>query len=358
MTRSEEAAQLFSTVASKPPAFSAEEACAIAKTRFGVSANETAMLVSERDQNFLLRTDAGERVVLKIANAEEERVVTEFQLAALAHIEARAAGANLAPRVVATQDGRPSTVVEKEGQSHLCRIVTYLPGRLLADAVLTPDLCRGFGQFMGVLDDALSTFDHPGAHQVLLWDMQRALELRALLPCLSDPAARLLVEATLTEFETQVQPTLGRLPIQVVHNDANPGNVLVSEEMDRVVGVIDFGDMLRAPRVVEVAIACAYLRSFAEDPLLLMRAFVAGYHAVRPLQPAELDVLHVAIKTRLATTVAVMAWRASLRDSDDAYLLQTQSSEDDAQDFLRRLADIPNDDARQRYADACAAVAS
>ena len=357
MTRSEEATQLFSTVASKPPAFSAEEACAIARTHFGVSANETAMLVSERDQNFLLSTDAGERVVLKIANAEEERVVTEFQLAALAHIEARAGGANLAPRVVATQDGRPSTVVEKGGQSHLCRIVTYLPGRLLADAVLTPDLCRGFGRFMGMLDDALSSFDHPGAHQVLLWDMQRALELRALLPHLTGEA-RLLVEATLTEFETQVQPMLGRLPTQVVHNDANPGNVLVSEETDRVVGVIDFGDMLRAPRVVEVAIACAYLRSFGEDPLLLTRAFVAGYHAVKPLQPAELDVLHVAIKTRLATTVAVMAWRASLRDRDDAYLLQTQSSEDDAQDFLRRLADVPNDDARERYADACAATAS
>ncbi|MEM7502081.1 MAG: phosphotransferase [Pseudomonadota bacterium] len=355
MTRSEAAPQLFSTVASKPPAFSSDEACAIAKTHFGLSANETAMLVSERDQNFLLRTDAGERVVLKIANAEEERVVTEFQLAALAHIEQCAAGANLAPRVVATQDGRPATVVEKGGQSHLCRIVTYLPGRLLADAVLTPDLCQGFGRFMGVLDDTLCSFDHPGAHQILLWDMQRALELKALLPHLIDREARLLVEATFNEFETQVQPMFGRLPTQIVHNDANPGNVLVSEETDRVVGVIDFGDMLRAPRVVEVAIACAYLRSFAEDPLLLTRAFVAGYHAVTPLQPAELDVLHVAIKTRLATTVAVMAWRASLRDSDDAYLLQTQSSEDDAQEFLRRLVNVPNDDARRSYADACAA---
>ncbi len=353
MMRSVGEADVFSTVASKPPEFSAQEACAVAEARFGVLANEATMLVSERDQNFLLRTDDGERVVLKIANAEEDRVVTEFQLAALAHIAAREVGATLAPSVVAARDGQPSTVVEKGGQTHLCRMVTYLPGRLLAEVAMTPDLCHGFGRFMASLDNALTSFDHPGAHQVLLWDMQRALRLRALLPHLSDRETRVLVESTLSDFETLGLPRFAQLPTQVIHNDANPGNVLVGEAADRVVGVIDFGDMLQAPRIVEVAIACAYLRVATGDPLVLARAFVAGNHSIIPLQPAEFDVLHVAIKTRLATTVAVMAWRASLRESDDAYLLQTQSSEDDALDFLRRLADVGNADARQSYADAC-----
>lgn len=341
---------VFSAVASKPPEFSVDEACAIAETHFGVSATATA-LVSERDQNFLLHT-GNDKFVLKIANAEEDRTVTEFQIAALTHIEAKAGRMKLAPRIVATQDGRLSTVVEKAGQSHLCRMVTYLPGRLLADVVVTPELCRDFGRCIANLDAALSTFDHPGARQVLLWDMQRALRLRKLLPHVSDSATRTLVEATLGDFESLVLPVLGQLPTQVIHNDANPGNVLVGRETDRIVGVIDFGDMLRAPRVIEVAIASAYLRELREEPLTLIRAFVEGYSSINALTSAELRVLHAAIKTRLATTIVVMAWRASLRQSDDAYLRQTQSSENDALEFLRRLADVSHADAREFYVDA------
>lgn len=338
---------VFSSVASKPPQLSSDEACAIAATRFGISGTATP-LVSERDQNFLLRA-GDDRFVLKIANAEEDRVVTEFQIAALSHIEAQAAGLTLAPRVVAALDGRLSTSVEKGDQSHLCRVVTYLPGRLLADVALTPELCKDFGRCIATLDEALSSFDHPGARQVLLWDMQRAPRLRKLLPYLSDQATRTLVEEVLSDFESLVLPVLEELPTQVIHNDANPGNVLVGAEPDRVVGVIDFGDMLRAPRVIEVAIACAYLRELRDDPLALIRAFIAGYHSVSALTPAEFRVLHAAIKTRLATTVVIMAWRASLRNREDAYLLQTQSSEDDALMFLHRLADISYADARARY---------
>lgn len=341
---------VFSAVASRPPEFDTAEASAIAETHFGIACTASA-LVSERDQNFLLNTRDGEKFVLKIANAKEDRVVTEFQLAALAHIEANAAEQRLAPRIVATRDGEPAIVVTKDGESHLCRVVTYLPGLLLADVAVTPELSRNFGRFIAALDSALSSFDHPGARQVLLWDMQRALKLRKLLRHVTDPTARTLVEKTLDEFETLLLPGLDRLPTQVIHNDANPGNVLVGQDAVRVVGVIDFGDMLRAPRIVEVAVACAYLRELQADPLTLIRAFVAGYHSVNPLAPAELRVLHAAIKTRLATTIVVMAWRSSLRESDDAYLLQTQSSEDDALDFLRRLDNVSHADASDRYAE-------
>ena len=84
---------------------------------------------------------------------------------------------------------------------------------------------------------------------------------------IGDPAGRDLVRRRLRRFETEVIPRLERLPFQVVHNDANDGNVLVCRERlledGREVGeagetgsagyepcgLLDFGDMMWTPRV-------------------------------------------------------------------------------------------------------------
>ena len=52
------------------PDFDVDTAAAIAAERFGIRARAQA-LPSERDQNFLLTNEAGERFVLKIANVRE-----------------------------------------------------------------------------------------------------------------------------------------------------------------------------------------------------------------------------------------------------------------------------------------------
>ena len=56
------------------PRFTPAQAVALARERYGLHA-EAMPLPSERDQNFLLRTESGERYVFKIANALEERAL-------------------------------------------------------------------------------------------------------------------------------------------------------------------------------------------------------------------------------------------------------------------------------------------
>ena len=66
------------------PRFEVEAAAGIAAEFFGIRATARS-LPSERDQNFLLTDSAGEKFVLKIANALESREFLEAQNAALTH---------------------------------------------------------------------------------------------------------------------------------------------------------------------------------------------------------------------------------------------------------------------------------
>ncbi len=58
-------------------------------------------LPSERDQNFLLSTASGERFVLKIANAGEERGMLETQNRVMRHLEKKLF---FCPRVLVAQN--------------------------------------------------------------------------------------------------------------------------------------------------------------------------------------------------------------------------------------------------------------
>ncbi len=68
------------------PDFSPQEAEVLAQLHFGVTATASP-LDSERDRNFRLKTGNGSTDwILKIVNASEPRVESEFQTALLQHL--------------------------------------------------------------------------------------------------------------------------------------------------------------------------------------------------------------------------------------------------------------------------------
>ena len=171
--------------------------------------------------------------------------------------------------------------------------------------------------------------------------------MRQLVHHIADDSARAEVEACLDDFESQALPEFAQLRRQVIHNDLNPGNALVSDaDPPEVMGVIDFGDMLRAPLIVDVAIAAAYLRRLSGDAMLPLLGFVAGFHSVVPLEEREIALLYDLVRTRLATTVTILNWRAFARSDDDAYL-QKALAESTSDRFLQRVSAI----SRQEFSD-------
>ncbi len=343
----------FVAIATAPPALTVEDATAIARDHYGLTASASP-LVSERDQNFLLDLGGGERSILKVANTEEDPAVTTFQIEALLHIDRQQVADLSVPAILPTRDGASHLTIEQDGASHIVRLVSYLPGELLGDRTPSPETARDLGRCLARLDRALSGFRHPGEQPGLLWDMKRAGHLRQLLPHIADDECRDLIESTITEFETDALPLFEQLPWQVIHNDANPANILV--DGNAIAGLIDFGDMLYSPRIIELGVAGAYLRVLNGNPLALIVELLHGYHSVSRLRREEANVLHTLIKTRLATTVAILYWRASLRAADDAYLAAAIESEKSALDFLERLAAIPSTNAAQIYSQVCASA--
>jgi hydroxylysine kinase len=338
---------LLQSIAATPPEFHRNIVAAAVAEQFGLSGNFT-LLVSERDQNFALTTAGKDRYVIKVTSLEEDTLVTDFQIAALLHLEK--SGALGVPRMVRTVSGADRGVIQSDdGTRHCLRVVTWLHGNLLAASELSQDIARSFGHRLAELDLVLANFNHEGDGQLLLWDTQRAGELRNLLVHVDEPAVRQELTRVLDYLDVQVVPGLERLPNQVIHNDANTENILLDAKC-RVSGIIDFGDMLRAPRIIEVSTAAAYLRSERGDPMEFIAPFVAGYQERNSLCATELDLLFDLIRTRLAMTLVLFYWRLSARDEDDPYRQKLIANEGSALNFLRRLSDLGRPAFRARLA--------
>jgi len=320
-------------LAAPPPQVPADDIGRLVREQYGLN-GELTPLVSERDQNFRLTISDTCRYVVKIVNAAEERIVTDFQIQALLHIERQKCAVTV-PRMIPTQSGSLATTILNGDETHVVRLVSYVPGRPLDGIGVNAGLARNLGRCLADVNFALRGFEHSGESQVLLWDMQRATELRPLLPHVADDGLRDLISHCLNEFEQNVLPVFDSLRHQVIHGDLNPGNVLVAENDDEMIaGVIDFGDMVRAPLIVDVAIAASYLRSDTPDPLAVIAPFIAGYDEVASLDDTEIELLHNLVCTRIVTTITMMYWRMSARAEDDAYRQKVLQDERSAEQFL------------------------
>jgi hydroxylysine kinase len=329
-----------------PPPASAEDAVTLAHDHFGLEA-EAKMLTGERDRNFHLRAKDGAEYVLKVVHPGEDPAVTDFQNQALLHL------AKADPSLPVPRAHLPLTVRwEVPGQpSRLVRVYSWLPGRPLHLAQPSTELRHNIGTLLARLGQALDGFSHPAQNHVLLWDIQHAARVRPLLTHLEDPAQRAIPERLLDVFEQQAVPAMQRLRKQVIHNDFNPHNVLADAVDDtRLAGVIDFGDMVYAPLVQDLATACAYHVQPQGHPLDGPAEIAAAFHAVRPLLPEELDILFDLLAVRAVISVAISGWRAKKQPDNAPYILRNYPN---AWAGLERLAAIPRDEARAIFHAAC-----
>lgn len=296
-------------------------------------------LLSERDQNFRLTTGEGRRYVFKIANPAESGHSTQLQVDALLHLEKRRC-AVATPRVIHTVDGRSTTRIGTGSTASLCRVVSYLEGRTLESQNISPALAVDVGRSAAKLTQCLADFEHPGDSHPILWDLQRTPELRELLVYIDKDDLRDKVETCIDDFDRRVRPAITGLRSQVIHNDLNLANILVTADApDAVAGIIDFGDMVRAPLIMEPAIAAAYLRvSDSDAPALsLLIPLLQGFHSVEPLSADEFELLFDLVRARLATTISILSWRLAMRGAGDDYTRTYLGTESGAERYLRRL---------------------
>ena len=286
------------------PAFDAETAREIAEEHFGLRAT-ARVLPSERDQNFLLTNDAGEKFVLKIANALESRELLEAQNAMLDHLEPRI---SFCPRVLQSLNGKRIN----EHSNYFVRLVTYLPGVPLAEVQHSPALLHDLGRKLGQMDRALADFDHPAAHRDFHWDLANGNRI-------IDEYSGLVAERELIKkCRFEVNTDLRR---SVIHGDANDYNVLV--ESDRIAGLIDFGDIVYSWTIGNLAVALAYVVLGKDDPHAAAQPVIQGY--AQEFESYEQDVLWKLVRLRLAMSVCLAAHQQRQRPENE-YLSVSQKA--------------------------------
>lgn len=311
--------EAIKTVLEEPaPAFSTAQAEEIAQRAFDLRGSAHP-LASERDQNFRLSTADGSAWVLKIANPAEDPAILDMQTRALLHI-AQVDPKLPVPRVRATPRGTPfHEVGADDGRRSIVRVLSFLPGQLLDDAAPHPALARDVGAMAARLARALSGFTHPSSRHALLWDLTQAPDLRARTHHIEGAGRRRVVEEVLDHFAGDVLPRLRQQRAQVIHNDVSRMNTLV--EGHCVSGVIDFGDMIHAPLVCDLAVPISELLVGHPEPIATAAEITAGYHAVTPLADEELRLIFDLAVTRCAMAIAVASWRVRDHPENTAYIM-------------------------------------
>lgn len=336
------------------PDISVAEAERLLAVHWGLHGVTLEPLPGERDRNLRVYTASGPEFVLKVAAAGEDAAV-HLQDAAMAHVATDAAAPPI-PRSAPTLDGRRIVQAAIGGTPHLVRLFHWLPGRPLATVTPhSPSLLRDIGHSLGRLAAALAGFDHPGARRPLKWDLAASGWILEQAHRVADPELRRLVGRIGEDFTARVGPALASTRRGVVHNDANDWNILVDVNPDgllSVSGILDFGDLLYSHPACDLAIAIAYLMMGKPDPLAAAAHVVAGYHEAFPLTEAEIALLFLLARVRLAVSITNSAIQAEAEPGNE-YL---QVSSAGARALVEQLDRLHPRFAEYCFRDACSLV--
>ena len=302
-------------------------------------------LSGERDQNTQVCTRDGRRYVLKVSSPIEDSTLVDFQVQAMLHLE-RADPTIPIPRVHRSLLGNIVETLHSDEGEHVVRLLSWVDGIPLEDAApCSPKVVAQIGSLQGRMCKAFAGFRHAGGAHFMPWNILNGLvvshELRTRY--LRDGLAERCAPA-LRRLENESLPRMLALPVQTIHNDGHWGNVLCDpDDPETITGVIDFGDQIEGPLVVDLATSMSSVLERSEAPLEAAAALVQGFELHLALPEEQRELLYDATLARAIMIVQLLEFRAQhtevdpeLRDVDIPIVKQTLEKIlcIDADDFL------------------------
>ncbi|OJF92106.1 aminotransferase [Pararhizobium antarcticum] len=304
------------------PDVTAQDAADILIGWYGLS-GPIIELGSQQDRNYRIEAAEG-RFVLKICRADYATIELEAQNAAMRHIAGKVDVPRV-PSVIPGLRGEDILFLDIGGDPYQIRLLDYLDGEPLTRRKhLAVETVEGLGRATGKLALALADFEHPGLERDLQWDLRRAgpVGLHLLQPMIDRMLQRRLAEA-LAGAVRRINRLGPDLRLQAIHHDVTDDNVVARADRDGHLvpdGVIDFGDILKGWLVADLAVTCASLLHHADgDPFFILPA-IRAFHAVYPLNHAELQALWPLIVARATILVASSEQQLAI-DPDNAYVI-------------------------------------
>jgi 4-aminobutyrate aminotransferase-like enzyme/Ser/Thr protein kinase RdoA (MazF antagonist) len=314
-----------------PPSFGIAEGERIARDLYGLAVS-IQPLPGERDCNFRLctaeaRGASTHEFVLKVLHAAADAESTDCLVRVLDHLAEQDPTLPV-PRLFPTLSGDAIGRFSRDGVDYDTCLVSFLPGRLLSESSPSAALLQNVGAALARVDRALQGFFHPSLTRRLAWDVRRLPELAEFSGDIESAALRNAINQVASAFRDCL-PRLRGLRAQAIHGDCHSANLLVDADGSSICGVLDFGDMIHAPLIMEPAVAMSELLTESAAPLESVGAVLRGYAKGLVLLPEEVESIYDIVIARHAVTVLVHAWR-SRHDRQGARALDAASARAEA----------------------------
>jgi 4-aminobutyrate aminotransferase-like enzyme/Ser/Thr protein kinase RdoA (MazF antagonist) len=287
---------------------------------YGLTRVTQELLGGEIDLNVKVTTSEGDQLLLKISSDPVSVDQLRWQNVVLAKLAEGVPGVHF-PTVVSSTDGREIVVVREGKYGYAARLFSWIQGEGIGElAYHSPSLLRELGTVAGAVAAALETMAAPDERPEHDWDMTRARDIVDQgLASVEDPTWRGDVEEIMSWFDG-IAAQLETLPRQVIHQDLNDANVLVTVDAQgaqRIAGIIDVNDALHTVRVAEIAVCAGYAMLRKPDPLGAAIEVISAFDAVVPLTDEELASVFPLAATRLCMNA--VTWTKRVRESGTPY---------------------------------------
>lgn len=288
----------------------------ILKEHFGLEATSSKRLNGYDSLNYRIEAGGKRYVFKKYEDVEGLQSVIMAESKVLMALSQKSP--HQFPTPIKTKVGELLLVVDTSASKVLYRLLSYVEGTFLAEATHTVDLSYSFGHFLATMNSKTSSIqDDAIKARIIHWDLQHLLLNAPYLQSIQDQSKKKLVDYFFLQYKEKVLPVQHHLRKCTIHNDANDWNVLVEGEI--VSGIIDFGDMVFAPLINELAVGMTYVLMEKSDPVEYGTHMIRGYANSLKLLEEEVDLLYYLIAARLCMSVCNSAYSRQ-QDPENAYI--------------------------------------
>lgn len=296
---------------------------------------DISTLPSYIDQNFLVVDKDDTKYVLKIMNSEESENDSRLEVQTLAMSFLNQHGIPCQTAMLTTT-GQLMHMEEIDcgqgAQTYCVRLMNYLPGKTIAESLITVQDLYQVGKLAAVIDTTMQQYVSPNLHLLKgnqRWSLSNIPLIEGYLSVMDGDPLQEVIKAVIKQYESHVIPKIGSFRKGIIHGDMNDHNILVTpvdNGRHEVSGVLDFSFLMIDCYVFEVAVVIAYMMLENPSPLDVGGAVLAGWESVTVLSDEEKDSLFLLVLGRLCQSLVYGRYNAIKYPDNDKYILSTAKS--------------------------------
>ncbi len=316
-------------------------------SNYGIKVKAT-QVEGESDDNFKLNSK-NKSYFFKIYPKKTDPKFVKFQTNLLINLKDYKKAANNK----LTLDKKPyATFFDKENEIRYFRMNDWINGRLWSSVnPINKNLRHELGLESAKLILKLKKINSNYLREDFDWDLSNYLWIEKFYKKIDIGKKRqLIIENLLLNFKKKQSEYEG-LRKNLIHNDLNDNNIIVSENLKNpnIVGFIDFGDCIKSQLINELAVTCAY--GIIDSTNLVESAceIIKGFNSEIKISEIEIGFLYELVLLRISISIL----KSSLNEKYNPGNKYLQVSKDDMLLIFDKWADINQELATYFFRNAC-----